>query len=67
ILESPDVLFEKQRLAVERAQQIKNTETPHNRKVVNRDNGLGRGNELTIDIIGLHHLDSRADVWAAII
>jgi hypothetical protein len=54
ILQSPDVFFKKQRLAVEGAQQIKNTESPHYRQIVYRDNGFGRVNELTIDIIGLH-------------
>jgi hypothetical protein len=58
ILQSPDMRLEKQRLAVERAQQVKNTESPHNRKVVNRYNGFGRSNELTINIIRLHGMNS---------
>ena len=58
ILQPPDMLFEKQRLAVEGAQQIKNTESPHNRKVVNRDDSFGCWNELSIDVIGLHDMGS---------
>jgi hypothetical protein len=52
------MLVKKQRLALERAQQIKNTESAHNRKVVNRDGGFGSGNKSTIHIIGLHSMGS---------